>query len=144
MDGTVYPSDLTDEQWALIQPLMPPSQSDTPKGGRPREVSLRIVVNGMLYLIRSGCQWRMLPMDFGPWPTVHHYYRTWRRDGTLQQIHNSLRERVRLAVGKEPTPSAAVLDSQSVKTSGKGGRVATTRARKSAAGSGILSSIHSG
>jgi len=110
MKGRNYPSDLTDEQWALIEPLLPPSGSGTAKGGRPQEVDLRKIVDGILYLNRAGCQWRMLPREFGPWSTVHHYYRQWRRDGTLQKIHDTLRERVRTEAGREPTPSAGILD----------------------------------
>jgi transposase len=135
MDGTRYPTDLTDEQWALIQPHIPPSKSGTRKGGRP-PANVRGVVNGLLYLIRTSCQWRMLPRDFGPWPTVHHYYRIWRRDGTLQKIHDALRQKVRVQDGRKPTPSAAILDSQSVKTAEKGGHAATTPARRSKAANG--------
>src|SRR3990172_1202496 len=129
MDRAKYPTDLTDEQWALIKPYIPPAKSGTPKGGRP-PTDVRMVVNGLMYLARSGCQWRMLPREFGPWPTVHHYYRTWRHDGTLQKIHDALRQKVRLQDGRKPTPSAAIIDSQSVKTVQKGGRGDTTRARK--------------
>ena len=130
---TSYPTDLTDAQWALIEPHLPPMRSDPFKGGRPREVNLRTIVNGILYLNRTGCQWRMLPRSFGPWSTVHDYYRNWRRDGTWQMIHDKLREKLRREAGRKPTPSAAVLDSQTVKTAApqKGGRTATTRARRS-------------
>lgn len=140
MDGTNYPTDLTDEQWALIKRHLPPSKSGTRKGGRtPRD--LRVIVNGLLYLTRTGCAWRMLPRDFGPWSTVHHHYRNWRRDGTLQTLHDALRQQVRVDDGRKPTPSAAVIDSQSVKTAEKGGRGATTPARKSTGASAISSSI---
>jgi len=92
---TRYPSDLTDEQYALIEPLLPAAKSDAIQGGRPREVDLRQIINGILYTNRTGCQWRSLPRDFGPWSTVYDYYRTWRDDGTWQRIHDKLREKVR-------------------------------------------------
>jgi transposase len=138
MDGTRYASELTDEQWAMIEPVLPQSKSGTRRGGRP-PADRRVIVNGILYWVRSGCQWRMLPREFGRWPTVHPYYRAWRRDGTLPRIHDALREQVRVKAGRKPTPSAAILDSQSVKTVEKGGTADTTRARKSRAESGTSS-----
>ena len=134
-ERTAYPSDLTDEQWALIEPHIPPAKW----GGRPREVDLREVLNGMLYLNRTGCQWRALPHDFPPWGTVSYYYYRFRDDGTWQKMHDLLRQDVRVAAGREPTPSAAIIDSQSVKTTEKKGPVAaTTRVRRSRAASGTL------
>ncbi len=128
MTRTSYPSDLTDAQYALIEPLIPLAEP----GGRRRSVDIRQVINGILYLNRSGCSWRMLPGDFPPWSTTHYYYRRFRLDGTWQIIHDKLREKVRRKEGRKPTPSAAVIDSQSVKTAApqKGGRTVTTRARK--------------
>jgi putative transposase len=128
-----YPSDLTDEQWTRIERLIPPAKP----GGRPREVDLREVVNGILYLVRSGCSWRQLPHDFPPWGTVHFYYRCFRLDGTWRRIHDRLREEVRRRAGKKPTPRVGILDSQSVKTAEKGGTAVTTRARRSKAASAI-------
>lgn len=126
-----YPSDLTDEQWSMIAPLIPPPKSGK-AGGCPRTTDMRKVVNGLLYLNRSGCSWRMLPHDFPPWPTVHDYYRKWRRDGTWKKFHDALRENVRVEADRAYTPSAAIIDSQSIKTAApqKGGRTDTTQARK--------------
>ena len=131
MARKAYPSDLMDEQWSMIAALIPPPKSGK-AGGCPRKTDVREVVNGILYLNRSGGSWRMLPHDFPPWPTVHDYYRNWRRDGTWEKIHDALRENVRVEAGRESSPSAAVLDSQSVKTAApqKGGRTVTMRARK--------------
>lgn len=138
MERNPYSTDLTDEQWQVIEPLIPPADP----GGRHRSVDVREIINGILYLIRSGCSWRLLPHEFPPWGTVHYYDRRWRLDGTWPTIHDKLREKVRRQAGKQPTPSAAVIDSQSVKTDAprKGGRTATTRARKSTAESGTSSS----
>jgi putative transposase len=123
----LYPSDLTDAQWGLIESLIPKPK----RGGRPRTTDVRQVVNAILYLNRSGCAWRMLPIDFPPWSTVHDYYWRWRRYGTLQRIHDSLRRQVRQQAGRDPTPSAAIVDSQSVKTVKKGApRGALTPAKR--------------
>lgn len=124
-----YPSDLTDRQWSRIEPLIPPPKP----GGRPREVDMREIVNAILYLVRAGCAWRMLPYNFPPWGTVHYYYWLYRRSGVWQRIHDALREAVRRQEGREPTPSAGIIDSQSVKTTEKGGFEATMPARRSLA-----------
>jgi putative transposase len=123
-----YPSDLTDAQWALIAPLLPAAKSG-PRGGRPRTVNLREVLNGIFYFLKGCGGWRYLPHDLPPWGTVHYYYRQWRRDGTWTRIHDTLRDQVRAALGRERSPSAAVVDSQSVPTGKKGGLAATIRAR---------------
>ena len=140
MARIAYPSDLTDAQWRLISKRMPPAQP----GGRYRSVNMREVVNGILYLVRTGCSWRQLPHDFPPWGTVHWYYRCFRLDGTWQKIHDALRDKVRVSDGRKTSPSAAIVDSQSVKTTEKGGRMAMTRARRSTVASGILSSTRWG
>jgi transposase len=137
MERKAYPTDLTDEQWELLRPLLPEAKP----GGRPRSVDLREVVNAMLYLLRSGCAWRLLPHEFPPWGTVWAYFRRWRDDGTLDRIHDELRGRVREADGRDRQPSAGVVDSQSVKTAEKGGRAATTLARRFRGASATLSSI---
>ena len=130
-----YPSDLTDAQWAWIEPLLPAPKSGTAKGGRPRTVDLREVMNGILYLLRTGGAWRMLPHDLPPWGTVHYYYRLWRLDGIWQRVHDQLYTEVRKQAGRAESPSAAIVDSQSVKTTEKGGLVAMTPARRSMDGS---------
>ncbi len=128
MARTPYPSDLTDEQWSIVASLIPSAQP----GGRHRSVDMREVINGIMYLLRTGCSWRHLPHDFPPWGTVHYYYRRFRLDGTWERLHDRLRERVRRKVGKKPTPSAGIVDSQSIKTDAPQKRdvTATMQARK--------------
>lgn len=132
MARIAYPSDLTDAQWRLIEKRIPAVKP----GGRPRSVDVREVVNGILYLVRTGCSWRQLPHDFPPWSTVHYYYRCFRLNGVWSKIHDALRDKVRAADKRKRSPSAAILDSQTVKTTEKGGLEGTTRARRSTVASG--------
>lgn len=141
--GLRYPSDLTDEEWALVEPLIPPAK----RGGRQRTVNIREVLNGVFYVLMTGCQWRALPTDLPPKSTVHEYLGLWEWDGTLARLHHALFVAVRELAGKEASPTAAIIDSQSVKGAEKGGRGsirrATTRAKRSKARSGTSSSIRS-
>ena len=112
MERKPSPSDLTDDQWALIEPLLP----DAKPGGRPRDVDLREVLNGVFYLVKGGIPWRYMPHDLPPWGTVHFYYRQWRLDGTWEKVEERLRTRLRHKDGRPKSPSAAIIDTQSVKT----------------------------
>jgi transposase len=122
--GLRYPSDLTDAEWALIAPLIPPAK----RGGRKREVDVREVINGLLYVLETGCPWRHLPKDFPPKSTVHGYFDLWAWDGTLERIHEALFVALREKEGREASPSAAIIDSQSAKSAQKGGLRSTRQA----------------
>lgn len=136
-----YPSDVTDAHWALIAPHLPPPCDI----GGPRTTDLRELCNAIFYVLREGCRWRALPHDFGStWQTVYWYFRRWNRDGTLDGLHAALRERVWKKAGKEPTPSALIIDSQAVKTMLKGGHTAMMPGSKSTSVSALSSSTPSG
>jgi transposase len=126
-----YPSDLTDEEWAVIGPMIPPAK----RGGNKRTVNEREVANGLMYILSTGCQWAALPKDLPPRSTVNDYFRLWDYDGTLDRIHHALYVKCRELAGREASPTAAIIDSQSVKSAEKGGfasiRRATTPAKRS-------------
>jgi transposase len=132
-----YPSDLTDEEWQLVAPLIPPAK----RGGNKRTVDVREVINGLMYVLSTGCQWRAIPKDLPPRSTVHDYFDRWDYDRTLARIHHALYVKCRQLADRESSPTAAIIDSQSVKSAEKGGprsiRTDMMRARKSKARSGI-------
>jgi putative transposase len=131
-----YPTDLSDDVWEILKPLIPEAKP----GGRPRVHHPRELLNAIFYVLRGGCAWRLLPHDFLPWQTAYHYFRAWRMDGTWERIHATLHERLRRLLGREPTPSAAIIDSQSrPRPPRKEANEATMVARRSAVESGICS-----
>jgi putative transposase len=134
------PTDLTDDEWRVLEPLISPAKP----GGRPRRVDLREIVNGVRYLLRAGGAWRLLPTDLPSWETVYASFRHWEADGTWEAIATTLRQRVRTGRGRDPEPSAAILDSQTVKTTEKGDRAGTTRGRRPAAANATISSTPTG
>ena len=140
--GLRYPSDLTDQEWTFVAPLIPPAK----RGGGKRSVDLRAVVNGLMYVLSTGCQWRAIPKDLPPRSTVHGYLDLWDYDRTLERIHHALFVQCREQAGRDASPTAGIIDSQSVKSAEKGAlrstRRATMPARRSTARSGTSSSIH--
>ena len=141
--GLRYPSDVNDAEWEIVAPMIPPAK----RGGRPRTVNIREVLNGIFYVLSTGCQWRAVPKDLPPSSTIRDYLDLWDWDGTLERIHHALYVEVRERSGKAASPSVAIIDSQSVKGAEKGGRAsilrAMTRARRSRARSATSSSIAS-
>lgn len=121
-----YPTDLSDKEWALLEPLLPPAKT----GGRKRAVEVREVINAIFYLLRTGCSWRMLPQDFPKWQTVYTYFRDWKEAGTWQKANDVLRRKVRLQEGRDEEPSAGIMDSQSTKTAEKGDLVVLMRVKR--------------
>jgi transposase len=134
-----YPTDLSEAEWQLLTPLIPAVKP----GGRPATHQQREIVNALAYWLRAGCAWQLLPHDLPSWQTVYHYWRLWRLEGRWEQILAALRERERLRLGRDPTPSAVILDSQSVKTTEKGAHTAGTGPRRSTGASAICSSTPS-
>jgi putative transposase len=131
------PTDLSDKEWDLIKQLVPEAKP----GGRPEKYPKREILNGIFYILRGGCAWRLLPHDCPPWQIVYHYFWGWRQDGTRQVRHDLLRGDVRMATGKHRQPRAGIIDSQSVKTTEKGGSTATIPPKTSTAANAISSSI---
>lgn len=134
MERKAYPTDLTDKEWARIEELFVLSYA---KGGRPLKYSKRELLNALFYVLRTGCQWRSLPHDFPPWKTVHEQFRTWKKQGIFEKLNDKLTQEARIHQGRNRLPSACIIDSQSVKTTEKGGSKDMMVLKKLKAGKGI-------
>jgi transposase len=132
---SAYATDLTDEEWQLLKPLLPPEKS----GGRPRKYPIREVINGIQYILRGGGAWRLMPHDLPHWQTAYQTFRAWRHDGTWLRIHDQLRDGVRTRMGRHPQPSAAIIDAHTVKTTEQGGSMAMMGRKNSMAASALAS-----
>ena len=132
----MYPSDLTDVQWAKLEPLLREPRGERHAGGRPRKYPLRRVVDAVLYVVKTGCQWRQMPANFPPWQTVYQQFRAWRQSRVWERVSKTLREQGRKSRGRNATPTVAIVDSQSAKTALKGGGAVMTRAKRSKGANG--------
>ena len=142
MEKRRYPGELSDKEWLLIKPIV--EKRDYSRGGRKSKHGARVILNAIFYLIRSGCSWRLLPHDFPPWTTVYSQFAKWKKEGMFKRLHDHVRGTLRSLLERATDPSAGIIDSQSVKTTEKGGSVAMMQGRKLKGGKDILRSIRKG